>query len=93
MHNLQQLKSKSAYIQQALFREAEFSVFRNDLPAVLSGIIGVTLSATQILYVTETSNIDALVTQNIIALRYPSCILFAMKMPGSDPGNPCGIST
>jgi len=39
LHNLQQLKSKSAYIQQALFREAEFSVFRCDLPAVLSGII------------------------------------------------------
>lgn len=71
----QTLKSKSAYMQQALFREAEFSVFRGDLPAVLSGIICVTLSATQILHVTETSNIDDLVTQNIIALRYPSCIL------------------
>jgi len=68
-------KTKSAYMQQALFREAEFSVFRGDLPAVLSGIICVTLSATQILHVTETSNIDDLVTQNIIALRYPSCIL------------------
>ncbi len=37
---------ESAYMQQALSFEAEFSVFRNDLPAVLSGIIGVTLSAT-----------------------------------------------
>lgn len=75
----QTLKSKSAYMQQALSLEAEFSVFRGDLPAVLSGIICVTLSATQILHVTETSNIDDLVTQNIIALCYPSCILDATQ--------------
>ena len=73
-------------MQQALFREAEFSVFRNDLPARYWHC-SVTLPATQILHVTETSNVDALVTQNIIDVSYPSCILFAMKMPGSDPGN------
>jgi len=41
----QTLKSKSAYMQQALIREAEFSVFRNDLPARYWHC-GVTLSAT-----------------------------------------------
>ena len=40
-----------------------------------------------LVYVTQPSDIDALVTQNIIAPCYPSCILFATKMPGSDPGN------